>query len=426
MTLLLVTIVTLQTFGQIKFEKGYIINNDGVKTECLINNHDWNNNPSEISYKIGESDQVLKGDLTNIAEFKVYQSYRYVRVKTQIDQSPMDMAKLSEDRNPIWKEQTEFLKVLVDGKAILYTYVNSFIIRYFYSISGSEVKQLIYKEWLYDEGGEGNNYKLRTNNTYKQQLSLEVPLANGNKSATSTLNYTKSQLINYFKKYNASFKVDQIKENEESVSQSVNLEANKLDKRNILNIKVTTGINYQNPFSLDLTSQSSNYYHVNFNPYTSLRYGLETEVFLPFNKNKWSVVFDGNYQKSDIKSERMPNNGYATLEYSSLDFSSGVRNYYYLNSDIKMFLDLFMVFKLTDFDSKIDMHNASQSDVVTSSLEINAPMTFAFGGGCEYKRVSFECRYALKRNLVADETGWVADYNCLSFILGYKILQFKK
>lgn len=425
LVLILLTIVTLQTIAQIRFEKGYIIDNSGVKTECLINNFDWNSNPSEFSYKIEESGQVLKGTVENIAEFKVYGSYKYVRVKTQIDQSPMDMATLSKERNPIWKEQTEFLKVLVDGKAVLYTYVNSFLIRFFYSVSGSEVKQLIYKEWSFDKGAEGNNYKLRTNETYKQQLSFDVPLAKKPEIAVSSLSYTKSQLIDYFKKYNSSFDLSQTAEVVSVDTKLSNQEPIKSEKRDFFNVKVAPGLIYSNSFVLDLSTKSSNYYHANFKSIVSPRFGLEAELIMPFNKNKWSVVFDGNYQKSEIESDHT-SKGYSTLKYSYFEVSPGIRNYYYINSNSKLFLELFIVKNITDFDSKIEMHNASASDVVTSVLEINAPVTFAFGAGFEYKRLSFECRYAINKNLVADETGWNANYNALSFIVGYKIFQFKK
>ena len=39
-TMLVILFIGLNTSAQIKFEKGYIITNGGVKTECLIKNED--------------------------------------------------------------------------------------------------------------------------------------------------------------------------------------------------------------------------------------------------------------------------------------------------------------------------------------------------------------------------------------------------
>lgn len=36
------------SFSQINFESGYIIRNNNIKTECLIRNVAWKNNPTNI------------------------------------------------------------------------------------------------------------------------------------------------------------------------------------------------------------------------------------------------------------------------------------------------------------------------------------------------------------------------------------------
>ena len=54
--LLILLAFTLQLFSaQIKFEKGYLITNNGERKEILIKNKDWLNNPTEFTYKIAES-----------------------------------------------------------------------------------------------------------------------------------------------------------------------------------------------------------------------------------------------------------------------------------------------------------------------------------------------------------------------------------
>jgi hypothetical protein len=87
-------------FGQIVFEKGYFIDNNNSKTECLIKNYDWRTNPVKIEYKLNDSTEVQKMDITTIKEFGIYNFSRFIRAKVKIDRSSVDITNLSEKRNP--------------------------------------------------------------------------------------------------------------------------------------------------------------------------------------------------------------------------------------------------------------------------------------------------------------------------------------
>jgi len=62
-----------------QFEAGYFIDNDGKRTDCLIRNLDWRNNPVQIDWKSGESEPVTTKDIGNITEFGIGNQLRYVR-----------------------------------------------------------------------------------------------------------------------------------------------------------------------------------------------------------------------------------------------------------------------------------------------------------------------------------------------------------
>lgn len=47
---LLITILSLNCYSQISFQKGYYIDNTNQKINCLIKNIDWKNNPTEFEY----------------------------------------------------------------------------------------------------------------------------------------------------------------------------------------------------------------------------------------------------------------------------------------------------------------------------------------------------------------------------------------
>ena len=53
------------SFSQITYQPGYFINNSGSKTECLIKNVAWKDNPVEFDYKLSEGADNQKG-LTKI------------------------------------------------------------------------------------------------------------------------------------------------------------------------------------------------------------------------------------------------------------------------------------------------------------------------------------------------------------------------
>lgn len=120
---LLITISTLNSYSQVSFEKGYYIDNTNQKINCLIKNVDWKNNPTEFEYKLAENSEPKKTTIKTIKEFGIDNISKYVRSTVNIDRSSESINNLSNDKNPIFKEEELFLKVLVEGKATLYQYV---------------------------------------------------------------------------------------------------------------------------------------------------------------------------------------------------------------------------------------------------------------------------------------------------------------
>lgn len=49
------TILSINTFAQ-DFEKGFYIENNGKRVDCLIKNIDWLYNPESFEYKLNEND----------------------------------------------------------------------------------------------------------------------------------------------------------------------------------------------------------------------------------------------------------------------------------------------------------------------------------------------------------------------------------
>ena len=152
-----------QGLAQIKFEKGYIIDNQGNKKDCLIKNIDWKNNPSDFEYKINGI--IKKGNLNIIQEFEITGYSKYVRAEVDVDRSPQEISELDESqRNPEWSKETLFLKVEVAGYYTLYSYEAPSFRKYFYQVANQAIKQLIHKKYL------TSNLDLATNNDFRQQF----------------------------------------------------------------------------------------------------------------------------------------------------------------------------------------------------------------------------------------------------------------
>ena len=69
---LLTLIFSSASFSQINFEKGYIIDKNNNKSECLIKNKDWLGNPTEFEYKLNQNSEIIIGNLNSIKDFLIY------------------------------------------------------------------------------------------------------------------------------------------------------------------------------------------------------------------------------------------------------------------------------------------------------------------------------------------------------------------
>ncbi|MDO9257289.1 MAG: hypothetical protein Q7U54_17350, partial [Bacteroidales bacterium] len=211
--------------AQIKFENGYIINNENQRIECLIKNMDWKFNPVHLEYKKTANGIAEKGTLSSIKEFGITGFSRYVRADVKIDISPADLINLSHERDPVWSQERMFLKVLVEGKAKLYYYEKEKLIRFFYSVSDTSINQLIYKQYYVGNDQIAENFKFR------EQLWNNVRCSNAGLNSVENLRYTRSELERYVKKYNEG-------------SESRPIVNSDKKKREYFHIRLTPGLNY--------------------------------------------------------------------------------------------------------------------------------------------------------------------------------------
>ena len=389
---ILTAILSINCYSQISFEKGYFINNNEQKIECLIRNKDWKNNPTKFVYRLSENAEQKKADIKLVREFGIYNYSKYIRSTVNIDRSSKDLNDLSTNRNPTFKEEELFLKVLVEGQSNLYQYEDGNLVRYFYSKENSNnIEQLIFKN--YKSSGD----LLRENNRFKQQLLSELKCKHIKTKDIEKISYEKGDLVNIFVQYNQC-----------NNSEIVNFEEKQ--KKDLFNLTPRLGLNSS---SLSIQNAISSSRDVNFGNKLKFRFGLEAEIILPFNKSKWAIIIEPTYQY--FKSEKELSNSSAKVDYTSIEFPIGIRHYFFLNNDSKLFINGLYILDFP-INSTI-LYNTG------TEIEITKSTNLGFGIGYKQNdKYSLELRYDKSRGgILSNYPSYSSDYNTLSVILGYVI-----
>ncbi len=392
--LLVLTILGIVGYGQIKFEPGYFINTNGEKTNCLIKNIDWHDNPSQIEYKLTEDEESKVGYIRNIKEFKV-SDLKYIRATVDIDLSSEKLDRLSTNRNPEFQQKTLFLKLLVEGKAKLYLYEEGNLKRYFYQINDSKINQLVYK--LY----EISFNKMDKNTFYKQQLWTDIKCDNIKEKDVKSTKYSKHSLEKYFVKYN------------ECVDPNYS-NSQKREKRDLFNLSIKPGVNFSS-----LSTPEGEFFQGVSDNNTTFRIGLEGEFILPFNKNKWSIFVEPTYQYYKSEQEITSSNFQGTttrkftLDYKSIELPVGLRHFMFINDKFKIFVNAAYVVDF-EFDSFYQVQIVNNPNP-SQEIDIKSRTNIIGGLGVKWNdRLSLESRFSTNREISAD-----SQYQTFSIIFGY-------
>jgi hypothetical protein len=393
--------------AQIKFEKGYIINSNDVKKEVLIKNQGWANNPDSFAYKTDEKSGENTGTPSTIKEFGIYNDVKYVTYNGDIDYSSDNTGDLSSNKEPEFKKVSVFLKEIVTGNKNLYSYQGQNVIRYFYSDSNSSIQPLIYKKYFFN----GNNLQVAANEEYINQLKTIFSDDNTAQTIASKTKYTSNDLKKIFSTYNS------------TISGTTNVQALSETKRNSkFNLAVRPGLNFYSP--LEITKTLSN---EGAPSKTGFRIGVEAEIVLPFNKNKWSVVLEPTFSLYNNKTAVRTTNGNLyninVDNYSFISIPLSVRHYMFINDKSKIFINAGINVLTLKTSSSKDFP-IDYDGYVFDRLKLSSSQAFksaVFGIGYNYNnKYIIEARYNTDMNLF-EEKGAEANLKYASLILGYNI-----
>jgi hypothetical protein len=386
---------SLNGITQTYFEEGYIIDNNDVKKNCLIKNIDWKNNPITFKYKSTEDSKIEEGNIETIKEFGIGDKAKYYRSKISIDRSSDDLKSISYVKKAEFKEETLYLKTLVEGKASLYYYEDENLNRFFYKVDGSEISQLVYKKYAAGDGLVGEN------NRFRQQLLIDLKCNYFFDS--NNIKYQKNSLIAIFKRYN-------------ECTNSKFIEFGEKDKKGSLKLKIKSGLMLNSLAMLVRNTETVKYQNL-----VGFKIGVSGEYNLPFNNNKWAILLEPAFQS--FKFDRTANNSIfsnetisSEVDYKSIELSLGLKHYFFLNENSTIFIDGFTILDIS-LVSNIKYNNGPV-------LKNETPLiNYSLGLGFEYhSKYSAELRYSTRRNLLNDYVNFNGDFSGFALILGYTIL----
>ncbi|NOQ26870.1 MAG: hypothetical protein GQ564_16030 [Bacteroidales bacterium] len=400
--LFLLVLSITNSFGQIVFEQGYFIGDDGEKTECLIKNLGWKDNPSEFEYKLFLDDEIKLKTIEDIIEFGIHDQFKYKRFDLEIDRSSSNTNNLSKQRTPEWSSETFFLQVIIEGEASLYYYGEGNLKRYFYAFKGALPKQLIYKKFV----GESGFGDVKTNLRYQNQLWTEIRINGKTISSVSNVTYKFSSLEKYFIKYHYAKGVSYKKYSGTLKGDGINLR-----------LKVSPSLNYTSLSIWNTTSSESFSKDVDFGYNLDYALGVEIEMTLPFNKNKWSLFLEPSFKS--YKAENEIKLGWRPIEtvkaeINTLSVGLGLRHYFFLNDKSKIFINAIAFYDI-NFNSKIDyLDDSHDLEVRGSTVSL-----LSFGLGYEYNnKYSIEFRRDPNRRLF-EYLFWRSDFYNYSLKICY-------
>lgn len=406
--LLLFTIFSAITFAQGNFEKGYFITNSNDTITCFIKNIDWRNNPTEFDYYINSTSNIETNSIANVKEFSLGTMLKYVRDTVLIDRSSFQVDKLSKTRAPDLNKEVLFLKVIVEGKANLYSYTDMPIIRYFYSSdSKTSIEPLIYKEYQME------NLDIGVNNQFIQQLSFNLKCSGIKQSEYENLKYKKGDLEELFIKYNTC---------DSKVASTSKQKTSKVYKRKSttdwFDLALTLGASNQT-FSISATDNQ--FEETEFDSEIGIKIGLEAEIKFPYNNGRWSFIVSPNYSAYSTigevyRSETV--NAQFDLDYKILEIPVGIRHYFMRDSEkFRVYANVFYAI-IVDMGSEVILEYAT-----TNPPEVRSNGDFLGGLGVAYNNAfSAELRGSIGRQVLGEYRNYDTNYQYVALILGYKFL----
>lgn len=407
-TILLVLFSIFNLFAQ-KYESGYYIDNFDTKIEGFIKNNDWRNNPKSFEFKNNLEDKSTTISIESCKEFNINTISKFTRAKVQIEKSDTKIGALGYNKNPVFVEETAFLKHLVSGKNILYYYYDQGLEKFFFSNETTKITQLIYIKFLIDANDVQFNeeYKnlqansIMQNEAYKRQLWENVKCEQTTMNEISKLEFNKTSLQKYFSKVNTcNGSIENIVSNE---------------KKAIVSVKGVVLIN-SDELKYSRASISSG-----FDRKIGFGLGAEIELLMPFNNYKWGVFIEPSFSKyeGDQTISSGLNNSFTQnvkVNTTFIQVPIGARYYFGDSSKSTFYLGAGLTVSNFKENTTIDFENSA--DLYFA----NFTYTFFGSFGYKFKQFSAELRFNSTNN-ASPSAGYEINFNRSTLALKYELFR---
>jgi len=223
------------------------------------------------------------------------------------------------------------------------------------------------------------------------------------------IGYNAKDLSKYFKEYNNDFG-------------GTTTDLAETKRKPYFNLKLSPGFNMAS-LSMSTVVGSQNQRSVSdFGSKAGFQIGTEAELILPFNKYHWGILFEPTFQ-SYSGTDPNGTHGESTINYQSIEFPIGIRYYFPLSDNTRIFLDGLVIPAMSiNMNSSISYYTFYSNMISEKTIDINPAGNSALGAGAEFKKFSIEARYYTTRNLLDNSTEY-ADYNRFAIIVGYKFIK---
>lgn len=385
--------------AQVSFEKAYFISKTGERIECLIKDYDWRSNPNNFEYKLSDTSPVKNMKTSDVQLFEIYNRGKFISEKVKIDKSSSDLSKLSGNREPNYVEEELFLKEIVNGKADLYEYVDGPLVRYFYKLNEDKPTQLIYKAYDHDVN------QVAYNKDYIMQLQKDLNCDGFSKNSIESSKYRKFDLTRIFTNYNKCSDPNFKQESKETKKFTFGLAV--IPRLN------SQSLSLENPFE---------YTKFTLGNKMTFGIGIELEAVLPFNKGKWAIIMEPNYQQYKGEATisvpyQESRSRYTKAEYKAIEVPIGIRHYIFLDTTSKISVNILYGF---DFGMNSNVEYG-RDGYKYYDYELKMKSAFQFGLGYKYNnKYSVEARYGSKK-IQEPTQNWTGKYDNFSLIISYNI-----
>ena len=405
--LCLFLLVGLKTFAQIIFKKGYFIDKNNQRVECLIKNESWDVNNGSFEYKLVENQDAIIKEFESVEEISIYNIVKYKRFTVDIDVNVTnDIKNLSVNRKVDLTSVSLLLKILIEGddNSLFKHKASNFTYFFYLNKNVSTPKQLIHKKYLVNN----KSATIREYNPYKQVLAKEFSCDNRSIRNLERLNYNETALKRFFTKYitcsNENYTI---------------LDEFKQTKR--LFFKIKAGVSSANIIvdkpAFDVFDFS---YQIDFGSKIIPVFGIEIEYFLPTKGNKWSLYTDPKIRtyraEKNVITSRNGNPENVEIAYRSVEIPFNIRYYMYLNSDSKLSINLGGMIE-SDLNSNIEFE-AVRGPVFDDFKKIDTRLTPVFGIGYHLDKYNIELKYS-DRNIFNESPIFTTGYSNIELAFSY-------